>query len=544
MIIEIAKNKIIPLCHYYYTEYKDKLASKDVQLTRKQCVSLSAAAVVTFVAWKLYKRRLGLKSKSAVDPGLLPPHVKRSTIVPLVGNLLDLQKDPGKYLDDARDSLGPCFSLDLPGHGRAVVVTGALISEVMKSTKNFSFTMGIENLVPTVKVVELSYNHKYMPKPISPREKHPIVYPIKHNFKESQIDVFSKRIQLGFKTALKERLTIEKGQEQLVNVWDTFTYLISYISCLCFAGSKVGKDRELVTAMATFTQKIIKAGAFLTILPSWLGKLVVRHFLSVEHEMDLIMNLIVPELEKIRAGEYGDDYEPTFCTLALDLPKEDGSIRSVGDAAYYFNSIALASIHTTSHFASFALHELACRPDLVESLRHEIVAASLEADSSRTPENIGQLPLLDSFFREVLRCNVDYLGLHHLALQDTMLSSGHVIPKGSLVLCAMEQLHRTMSYYENDEDPQDAPLDEFDAYRFVGKDIKSTAVGLEYITFGLGAHACPGRFFAANEIKYVIVELIMRFNIRTRSGKRAKDNVVLGMTRFPPREPLVFEGRL
>lgn len=340
-----------------------------------------------------------------------------------------------------------------------------------------------------------------------------------------------------------KELDLKKGEDRIVDVWDTLTILISNISCPCFAGSKVGNDKELIAGMAQFTQKIIKAGVFMSILPTWLGNFIVRRFFSVEYEMDLIMNLLVPELKKIRNGQAGDDDEVTFTSMVLNLPKEDGSPRSVQDAAYYFNNIALASIHTTSYFASFALHELACRPTLIQDLRNEVATLG----NNRAPETVAKLPLMDSFFREVLRCDTDYLGMHHLALQDTTMSTGQIIPKGSLVVGALEQAHRDIRYLPIDEDTGevfmgDLPLEEFDAYRFVGKKIKSTTIGIEFLTFGLGAHACPGRFFAANEIKYVIAEMLMRYDVRTKSGKRAQDNVLLGMTRFPPREPLVFTG--
>ncbi|KAI7895384.1 cytochrome P450 [Mucor mucedo] len=506
---------------------------------KNECITLSAAATITYILWRLYKR--SNRKSCAYDPSLLPPLIKGG--FPFLGNLLALQENPGQYLDKVRDSAGPCFRLKIPGQGNLVVVTGPLIGEVMKSSKNFNFNRGIEVLIPSAKVVKASYQHKFVVEQIGPREKHPIIYPIRHNFRENQIDVFSERIQSSLKKALDKELTLQQGEQKSVNILNLLTVIISYISCPCFAGSKVGSNEELIAGMATFTRKIIKAGVFLSILPFGIGSFFVRNFLSVEHEMDLIMKLLVPELQKIRSGEVGDNYEVTFATMALNLPKEDGALRTVEDAAYHFNGIALASIHTTSHFASFALHELACRPSLVEDLRKEI--ATLGND--KTPESVATLDLMDSFFREVLRCNVDYLGMHHLSLQDTVMSSGHIIPKGSLVVGAVEQAHRDNRLLSVDEDTGEvcvgaSPLDVFDGYRFLNRKMKSTAIGLDHLAFGIGPHACPGRYFAANEIKYVIAEMLVRYNIRTKSGKRAKDNVLLGMTRFPPLEHLVFEG--
>lgn len=156
---------------YLFTMIADTIQQiyvKNEDAIKKQCLPLSVAATVTFLAYKLYKNRA---KQSSIDDSLLPPLVKGTK--PIIGNLLDLQKDPAKYLDNAKNTYGPCFRIAIPGQGKLCVVTGPLISEVMKATKNFSFTQGIETLVPAAKVVQISYKHKFVAETISPREKHP-----------------------------------------------------------------------------------------------------------------------------------------------------------------------------------------------------------------------------------------------------------------------------------------------------------------------------------------------------------------------------------
>lgn len=36
----------------------------------------------------------------------------------------------------------------------------------------------------------------------------------------------------------------------------------------------------------------------------------------------------------------------------------------------------------------------------------------------------------------------------------------------------------------------------------------------EHIGFGYGVHACPGRFFASNEIKILLVHLLMKYDFK------------------------------
>lgn len=56
------------------------------------------------------------------------------------------------------------------------------------------------------------------------------------------------------------------------------------------------------------------------------------------------------------------------------------------------------------------------------------------------------------------------------------------------------------------------------------------------LVFGYGRHACPGRFFAANELKLIIINIIMNYDIRLEEGvtERYSNNVVGLRVRFVP----------
>ncbi|KAI8144164.1 cytochrome P450 [Fennellomyces sp. T-0311] len=457
-----------------------------------------------------------------------------SGALPVFGHALQINKDPLGFIQKCKAKYGPAFSIKLITQ-ELYVLTGKMIPELLTASRKYvSFTDGVETVMPVERVMRLSYEHKHVEESVSPRDKHPITFPIKQNFKAHQIDVFSSRIQKAFKEVLYEELNLKSGEKIQIEPWDFLSHAISRISCLCFAGSRVGTNKELVHAMATLTQNIVKAGMMLTVLPGWIADVLVRRYFSVERELDLLMELLVPLLNGIRSGEIPDD-ETTFVSMTLKLPKSDGSLRSPQDAAFHFKGVALASIHTTTHFTSFALHELACRPQLMNELRDEI--AKLD---ERTPESINSIALLDSFLREVLRYDIDNLGLHHMALQDLVLSTGQVIPKGSLIVVASDEAHRDPALAL----PSEKPLDEFDPYRFMNlsEDKSSSTIGLDFVSFGLGAHSCPGRYFAVTEIKYVLAELLVRFKISTLSGKRAPDNHMMGMVKFPPKEDIIFEA--
>ena len=72
--------------------------------------------------------------------------------------------------------------------------------------------------------------------------------------------------------------------------------------------------------------------------------------------------------------------------------------------------------------------------------------------------------------------------------------------------------------------PATKPASEFDGFRYYnlramrGKENKHQFVTTapDSLNFGHGNHACPGRFFASNEIKIVMIELLRTWDFRLK----------------------------
>lgn len=96
------------------------------------------------------------------------------------------------------------------------------------------------------------------------------------------------------------------------------------------------------------------------------------------------------------------------------------------------------------------------------------------------------------------------------AVGDVKLPNGNIIPRGTRTAVLMDK-HRDSGIYAN--------ADEFDPYRFQkqrGTETDNAAhlvsTGPASLGFGHGQHACPGRFFAANEIKVALCHLIVKYD--------------------------------
>lgn len=110
------------------------------------------------------------------------------------------------------------------------------------------------------------------------------------------------------------------------------------------------------------------------------------------------------------------------------------------------------------------------------------------------------------------------------ALADVTLPTGEVIPKGARIAC-LTSLHTSPDQYDD-------PL-VYNGHRFVdwrGTDRDSAShlvsTGPASLGFGHGKHACPGRFFASNEIKIALCHLLMKYDWKLDPGQNTDPFVV------------------
>lgn len=113
-------------------------------------------------------------------------------------------------------------------------------------------------------------------------------------------------------------------------------------------------------------------------------------------------------------------------------------------------------------------------------------------------------------------------------MEDMTLSDGTFLPEGTLLVVASSQL-RDPKIYPNP--------DKFDIYRFynmrqlpgkenVGQFVTTSP---DHVGFGHGPHACPGRFFASNQIKVALCHILLKYDIRVSKGSPT-DSMAFGLS--------------
>lgn len=413
-----------------------------------------------------------------------------------------------------------------------IVVTGKQVVDCFRVGEEYlDFQEGIKDLLPTAHIIDVSYDKmKQQDGPEFPISKNPIIKLVRNNFKSHQLGIYQDRMVDAIERGLAKDIIFKPGDTSTtVDASIFFQKVVARISSQVFAGEAYAENEALIDALATYALNMFRAGIVQAMFPRPIADFITRRYLSVGNNIEVTMEEVAPHLKELKAKEAieGRSQPTDFMHMMLHTPGADDHEQTPEEAAFWMKDIAFASIHTTSLFLGFALHDLSDRPDIQDILRKE-VQETREKYGELTPEVVKDMPIMDSFLRESLRLGSDFVGFRHKAMKDTVLANGITVPKGSTVGLSVYDAHTDPEL--QDIGPNGIPLTEFDALRFVGRrSKKSTAVGPDFLVFGVGFHSCPGRYFASQEIRYLLACMLERYDVSatTKSGKRAPNQLAL-----------------
>ncbi|KAG8217979.1 cytochrome P450 [Butyriboletus roseoflavus] len=174
-----------------------------------------------------------------------------------------------------------------------------------------------------------------------------------------------------------------------------------------------------------------------------------------------------------------------------------------------------------------SLYNLAANPQYIQPLREEVEKIIREEGWSK--DAVANMHKIDSFMKESQR--MDGIGLVNMvrkAMKDVTFSDGTVIPKGTFVVMATQLMHRDDEFYDDPE--------VFNPFRFAdmraedNTDMKHqfSTISPEYLVFGYGRHACPGRFLAATTLNTMLAHLVLSYDVKLEDNATRPRNLRIG----------------
>ncbi|KAL0949752.1 hypothetical protein HGRIS_009790 [Hohenbuehelia grisea] len=310
-----------------------------------------------------------------------------------------------------------------------------------------------------------------------------------------------------------------KGDEWMsIPVLDTLMNVVCRTSNRLFVGLPVCRDPDYIEINTRFTIDVFLTGTMINLFPKILHPIVgpllspmSRYYKRAEKHLGPIIEQRMREDEE--QGVDRPDRPNDLVSWLLDgAPDSERNVRMLIMRILVIN---FAAIHTTSNSFTQALFHLAVSPEYVQPMREEI--ESIIAEEGWTKAAIQKMRKVDSFVRESMR----YTGVGALAMDRKVIkpdgftfSDGTKLPRGTTLSVAVYNIH-------HDEEKYSSP-EEFHGFRFSdirqeeGEGIKHQLVNtnVEFLPFGHGRHACPGRFFASNEIKTMLAHVLMNYDIK------------------------------
>ncbi|KAF2010704.1 cytochrome P450 [Aaosphaeria arxii CBS 175.79] len=323
--------------------------------------------------------------------------------------------------------------------------------------------------------------------------------------------------------------------------------LIARISSRVFLGEELCRNEEWINITKAYTVNAFTASLKMSLIPKFLVR-VYSWFSadckSVRKNLEDSQRIIEPVIKKRQALKARAQKEgtpiPTF-NDALDWAE----LESEGvnyDRGVLQLLLSFAAIHTTTDLLTQTLLRLANEPEQIDRLREEIVRV-LGAEGLKKSA-LFNMKLLDSALKETQRVKPNgLLVMRRMATQRINLPDGLVIRKGERVTTDASNMINPEIY----ENPKKYNIDRYARMRDnpeTANKAHLVSTGTDNLTFGHGIHACPGRFFAANEIKVALCHLLLKYDWRLADRTSLEPMRTIGvMTTLDPRNLLEYRRR-
>ncbi|OQV11206.1 hypothetical protein CLAIMM_15075 [Cladophialophora immunda] len=334
------------------------------------------------------------------------------------------------------------------------------------------------------------------------------------------LDSITNKLNAKIDEYFGQHLPQDPSSPHSINFMDFFVPAIANVTNALLCGEALASDTEWITQTADFAVNRYKSADDVRSWPPYLATLVapfipsvrrlrqsrqyVKRQLTPMYEDLKSRNLLgMEEKSKYRKGSYG--FEWLWGGAPDDVTLDDFSDTMM--------RTLIASIHTTAKTISVALIDMLSQPGYMEELRDEARKA-MRPDGS---VDIDSLFKLDCFLKESQRLTpVFLLTMNRIVTKPyTFQTSGLNLPVGTMTTAATAAI-------ATDPDTFGRDSNEFDGRRFLrlresnkaGESAFKMGMATEdSLGFGLGSQACPGRFFAVNQMKLMLSKLLTRWEL-------------------------------
>ncbi|KAJ7644754.1 cytochrome P450 [Roridomyces roridus] len=346
-----------------------------------------------------------------------------------------------------------------------------------------------------------------------------------------------------------EILNLDASEWKNLMVLPAMMDIVARVSNRLFVGLPICREKAYLDNNIQFTMDVMRSGNRINILPPFLRPILGPFISGRINSFNTAMQYLGPVVEERikKDDELGTNYpgrpnDAISWMLDIAEPKD----RTVHGFVMRILQINMAAIHTSSMTISHALFDLTLHPEYIQPLREEVEAVVQAEGWNKAALN--NMAKLDSFMRESQRIRpLSMISMNRrvIAKEGFRFSDGSFLPYGAYLCVAAQPTHLDGANYENPTT--------FDGFRFArereeykqphveSNDLANTDIfkrhmvstAIDHLPFGNGKHACPGRFFAATELKAMFAHIVLNYDIKAEvEGVRPAD-MIYGDTQTP-----------
>ncbi|RIB09669.1 cytochrome P450 [Gigaspora rosea] len=462
---------------------------------------------------------------------------------PIIGHTWSFLKDCDKLILESREKYGETFSLYV--YGQIMTIVGKETThEVLRKDQDFSFLQGFRKTqIPT----HLVFKHPTV------ADKNIIII---RDFVAGKLKHLISRLQKNIINAIDLHIGECVAPKVIRYPRKTVADIIAIPIANIIVGEECYNNEDMLETVKTLTFsliKLVRIPPILSFIHPWLHQQIITIPIRVgwnpiSKHIKVILNCIKPVIEKRLNDKkrLGDAWVAPLDALQifLDDPKvaPDFNPNNI-NYDYIVNGIArliFSAMATTSNGATQVLYALVERKQQYwQELYQEAQEINKQCNGNElTVDDIDRMVKLDSFVKESLRFTSPIVALPHKCISKSYytFANGYQVPSGRIV-----SLNLLDTYY--DEELQGQNPTEFYAYRHLERNSPVTKLERNFLSFGGGKHACPGRTFAVNEIKIFIHKILLKYDVRTNNEKIESIKRYIGPYLVPITIGLVFENK-
>ncbi|KAF9948724.1 hypothetical protein BGZ70_002082 [Mortierella alpina] len=449
----------------------------------------------------------------------------------------EYDEDADVFLARCEEQYGPVFNI-YKFNRFYTVISDPLLREVFRS-ENLSFGDGLDDITGI---------HAFTASVTRAKRKFSdsAIHEMVRDMVTPNLALFTPTIVERMQTMVDREVGFSKDRKFVEDPLLFFQEMIASAMATVFMGHEIANDPQVLQTFIECTHDLARVTDPRTSDRRW------RAFFNrakyglvnpLQKHIRVLVDAATPVVQERRRQEAEALEKGLAYNRPLDIMQgildhfDQYGVVDLEDVCGHLLVMILVSVHTTSDSSTYLNYYLAAFPECIDVLYQEQLevldqickereeqrqsklvsgeVSSVEdfAGTALDPRNdrdlsapaVKRMVRVDSFVRECLRFRTTGAGLPHVAQEKVALSNGMTIHKGSRIIINLRSSHLN-------QDLQGEDAGQFRPWRFVGKSKAATKVASDFIPFGMGRHACPGRFLAVQKLKTVVAVMVSRYD--------------------------------